>query len=114
MISTRKLLGIFPFLSSNRGKLYLSAHFLLLISCQAEVTKLQENRPDQVPAEEHAQLKDKVRDLENCLHEMQEEFEEVVFKLLANNLSCLDLIMCKIYHKKCISMYVKNVREKYM
>ena len=70
--------------------------------------------PDQVPAEEHAQLKDKVRDLENCLHEMQEEFEEVVFKLLANSLSCLDLIMCKIYHKKCISMYVKNVREKYM
>ena len=81
-ISTRKILGIFPFLSSNRGKLYLSAHFLLLISCQAEVTRLQENRPDQVPAEEHAQLKDKVRDLENCLHEMQEEFEEVVLLLI--------------------------------
>jgi len=32
---------------------------------------------DQQSVNQQAQLKDKIRDLENCLHEMQEEFEEV-------------------------------------
>lgn len=45
--------------------------------------ELKETRPDQVSAEDHAQLKDKVGDLENCLHEMQEEFEEVCLNHLA-------------------------------
>jgi len=51
--------------------------------------KLKECRPDTVSAEDHALLKDKVRDLETCLHEMQEEFEEVrscmEHKLLCGN-----------------------------
>ena len=44
---------------------------------QATRQKLEERIPGTVALEEHVSLKDKVRDLENCLHEMQEEFEEV-------------------------------------
>lgn len=42
-----------------------------------EIKKLRESAADQVSFEEHAALKNKVHDLEKCLHEMQEEFEEV-------------------------------------
>lgn len=42
-----------------------------------ELSQIKERNLNQVSEEDHMALKAKVRDLESCLHEMQEEFEEV-------------------------------------
>ncbi|KAF6020716.1 hypothetical protein EB796_020966 [Bugula neritina] len=60
------------------------------LNYETEMKKLKECRPDTVSAEDHALLKDKVRDLETCLHEMQEEFEEELYQERRVHLAELD------------------------
>ncbi|XP_067941851.1 putative leucine-rich repeat-containing protein DDB_G0290503 isoform X2 [Watersipora subatra] len=84
---------------------------------QAAEKQLERCRPDSVPLEEHAQLKEKVRDLENCLHEMQEEFEEELYQERADHMAELDKsraeLLSLISKSDSQQLGVQDVQEQY-
>lgn len=67
-----------------------------------EVAQLRDSSPARVSLEEHMSLKEKVRDLESCLHEMQEEFEEVTRTCVCAHARVCDLL----YYLQALSMAV--------